>query len=404
MKSINNNNNILVFVYLFGFFSLFLYNINNLFYNLNYFNIILSLIVFFIFLNFFFKFITTLLTNNLIFILIIMLSSFICFFTNNIIIFYFSYELSILPILFLLLNNSPYSERYLAAWYLLGYVSFTSFPLVLSLIFLLFTNNNEFININFNNIIISSILFILFIIKIPLFPFHNWGPIVHAEANTLVSILLSGFIMKLGINGIFKFCENLTFYLENFIIIVFISSIFFLIVTFFEIDIKRWLAYLSLAHITISAIGFYTCENDNFIVVSLFCLGHGFSAASLFFLFEYIYNLVGSRNWLILLINNNFNVLFKIILVLNFLTLISFPLSLQFLSEVEIILNGCSNIIILSIFLIYSIFSSTFPLIILSLILCRNVYCSFNISQINNNFVYSCITLSLMGTLGGYLL
>lgn len=46
---------------------------------------------------------------------------------------------------------------------------------------------------------------VLFVRKIPLFPFHCWLPVVHAEARSVVSICLRGYVMKLGVLGIFRF-------------------------------------------------------------------------------------------------------------------------------------------------------------------------------------------------------
>lgn len=50
--------------------------------------------------------------------------------------FWIFYEMSIVPLLFLLVVESPYSERYIASWYLLGYVVFTRLPMLLCLFYL----------------------------------------------------------------------------------------------------------------------------------------------------------------------------------------------------------------------------------------------------------------------------
>lgn len=50
---------------------------------------------------------------------------------------------------------------------------------------------------------------VLFMTKIPLFPFHVWLPIVHAEASSVVSVCLRGYIMKLGLLGVYRFCRFL---------------------------------------------------------------------------------------------------------------------------------------------------------------------------------------------------
>lgn len=72
---------------------------------------------------------------------------------------------------------------------------------------------------------------VLFITKIPLPPFHIWLPIVHAEARRAVSICLRGYIMKLGVLGVCRFCSlilpNSLFILEYAGLTVFLSSLFF---------------------------------------------------------------------------------------------------------------------------------------------------------------------------------
>ncbi len=84
------------------------------------------------------------------------------------------------------------------------------------------------------------VLAFIFFTKVPLFPFHTWLPIVHAEATSIVSIFLSGYIMKLGILGIYRctpyiFSSSLVIY----IYLCCIFSVFFLITASGELDGKR---------------------------------------------------------------------------------------------------------------------------------------------------------------------
>lgn len=106
------------------------------------------------------------------------LFSIFCYVSCNVYVFWFKYELSILPLLFLLISNSPYSERYIASWYLLGYVVFTRLPMFLCIFYVssdigrLSLLNWCSGNISFGSWACLIVLAALFITKIPLFPFH----------------------------------------------------------------------------------------------------------------------------------------------------------------------------------------------------------------------------------------
>lgn len=85
-------------------------------------------------------------------------------------------------------------------------------------------------------------LCVCFITKIPLPPFHVWLPIVHAEARRPVSVCLSGFIMKLGVLGVFRFAylavphSVFSFF---YVTMIFFASAGFLLLSSQELDGKR---------------------------------------------------------------------------------------------------------------------------------------------------------------------
>ncbi|MGL4867995.1 MAG: proton-conducting transporter membrane subunit [Cetobacterium sp.] len=83
-------------------------------------------------------------------------------------------------------------------------------------------------------------LSLVFFTKVPLWPFHTWLPIVHAEATSIVSIFLSGYIMKLGLLGVYRcvpFLFSGGFLVYFYICCVF--SIFFILTASGELDGKR---------------------------------------------------------------------------------------------------------------------------------------------------------------------
>lgn len=67
-------------------------------------------------------------------------------------------------------------------------------------------------------------------------------PVVHAESSRPVSICLSGYVMKLGLLGVFRFCSDLlgSFVLSaNYVSVCLIASLFFFLVAIRELDVKR---------------------------------------------------------------------------------------------------------------------------------------------------------------------
>lgn len=132
----------------------------------------------------------------------------------------------------------------------MGYVVITRLPMLASLFYLSF----EFSRFNLydwrdsgllnGGFYVGLLVFlsILFITKIPLFPFHVWLPIVHAEARRAVSVCLRGYVMKLGLLGCFRFCSLvLPSCVFSYFYCLFV--LFFCIILFFcairELDGKR---------------------------------------------------------------------------------------------------------------------------------------------------------------------
>nr|AXR86359.1 NADH dehydrogenase subunit 4 [Lamellodiscus spari] len=335
---------------------------------------------------------------SIILLLISCFMSIICFLSNNLVIFWLSYELSILPLLALIFLNSPYSERYLASWYLVGYLGLTSLPMLLIFFFIYLEM------MNFNLVCLSGVnelylvlLFLIFLTKVPYPPFHAWLPIVHAEASSLISMALSGYIMKLGLIGIFRFCwfSQNYFIFFVFIFICFCFSLGFFVNALNELDYKRWLAFLSLAHIQITGLGLLVCSTLNQNVIFLYSLGHGLSVLFLFYFFQVLSESGGTRNWLILCqFNNGFG--FSIVFfLLGLLTASSFPVSLQFIVEVLLIEGVLKFNLLIIPFSIYLLFGGLLPLIFASFVIINNKY-NTNVVSYNLLFFFMGFILLLL--------
>nr|AYE40090.1 NADH dehydrogenase subunit 4 [Sindiplozoon sp. DZ-2018] len=294
--------------------------------------------------------------------------------------FWACYELAILFVFVLLYFDSPYSDRYLAGWYLLLYFVFCGIPLLI--LFFYFSLNQSCFNFffwsfsDFDGLLI--LVFLLFCSKIPLPPFHSWLPVVHGEASSLTSICLSGYVMKLGLLGVVRFCESL---LGGYFLYIYISfSLFFscavLIACSEEVDYKRWIAGLSVAHIVVCM----SCLL-NFSVVwgvkesLLFGVGHGFSAAY-FFLLVYYFELLGGTRHV-----SDTSSLLGVGWVNLWLTLFGFffvcsmPPTVNFFVEVWLIGLHCvlGNFGFVCCLLVYLFFSAICPLFLLGTAYCRRL-------------------------------
>nr|YP_010505934.1 NADH dehydrogenase subunit 4 [Paragonimus skrjabini miyazakii]UXE35006.1 NADH dehydrogenase subunit 4 [Paragonimus skrjabini miyazakii] len=256
--------------------------------------------------------------------------------------FWVFYEGAILPLLFLLIRESPYSERYVASWYLLGYVVLTSLPMLLCLFYLSVEAGSFSLchwgEASLGGFSVILLLSVLFITKIPLPPFHVWLPIVHAEASSPVSVCLSGYIMKLGLLGVYRFCSWL---LPNYVFSVFYVGVCVAIAFLFffsasrELDGKRWLAFMSLSHILVPALCLCVSGFNGLGISFLYCLGHGASAGATFLFLWLIYEVSGSRNWAVLKFGLSSSLLMRFLAGACFCTVASIPPTVQFFCEVH---------------------------------------------------------------------
>nr|YP_009646079.1 NADH dehydrogenase subunit 4 [Plagiorchis maculosus]QBX99306.1 NADH dehydrogenase subunit 4 [Plagiorchis maculosus] len=316
--------------------------------------------------------------------------SILCYCCGHALFFWFFYEMSILCLLLLLVLESPYSERYIASWYLMGYVVVTSLPMLVCIFYLSFSFGTFSIYAWQGEAGIPEGLFVflafLFVTKIPLFPFHVWLPIVHAEASSIVSVCLSGFIMKLGILGVFRLCYKVVpdyVFFVTYVLFLLVFSVSFFFSACRELDGKRWLAFLSLSHITIPVVCLCSGLFDNVFVSFLYCLGHGFSAGLTFLLLWVMYDVTGTRNWFLVknCVSNSF--MFRLCCVFSLCTVASFPPTVQFFSEISVFYcSGFLSFLFFMLLLVYLFFGGLVPIFVLGVVLTRHYSISFGSGSI----------------------
>jgi len=133
-----------------------------------------------------------------------------------------------------------------------------------------------------------------FSIKVPLFPFHTWLPDAHTEAPTAGSVILAAVLLKMGTYGLMRF--NFSLFPEAsrewawlFIILAIIGIIYGALVAMVQPDMKRLVAYSSVAHMGFVILGMFSFTEMGMQGAIYQMLNHGVSTGALFLLVGFIY-------------------------------------------------------------------------------------------------------------------
>lgn len=142
--------------------------------------------------------------------------------------------------------------------------------------------------------------FAAFMIKLPMWPVHTWLPDAHVEAPTAGSVILAGVLLKLGGYGLLRFSLPMfPLASELFAMPVFILSIVAIIYTSLvalaQEDIKKLIAYSSVAHMGYVTMGIFTANAQGVQGALFQMLSHGWISAALFLCVGVLYDRTHSR-------------------------------------------------------------------------------------------------------------
>lgn len=292
---------------------------------------------------------------------------FICiifFIPSNIIILYMFFELSIFPILVIILGYGSQIEKINSSYYLIFYAAFCSFPFL----FVYFKSNFLLVFTYYNFVISWEIFFILslrFIIKFPIYFLHLWLPKAHVEAPTTARILLAGLLLKLGTAGFLRILGSLRFVHNNvWILIAFLGIILGSFCCVFQSDSKALAAYSSVTHIRFLLLSLVFITMSSKIRRVMLMLAHGYTSTLMFYLIGEFYHTSGRR--IIYFISRFFRsrIIIGILFSVVFLSNRGVPPSLSFLSEFLVISNSIlirkSIFVIIFIYFVVSFYYSLF--------------------------------------------
>ena len=259
--------------------------------------------------------------------------------------FFIFFEMTLIPIYFLVLIWGSRERRIRASYlisiytllgsifmffnilYIFSKTGTTDYRLLLTIIFT--EEDQKFLWITF---------FISFAAKIPLFPLHIWLPEAHVEAPTLGSVLLAVLLLKLGTYGLIRFSlplfpEGTAFFGPLVSTFAVMGVIYTCLTAIRQIDLKKIIAYSSVGHMNVVLLGIMSGVVEGLEGAVFQMLSHGVVSGALFFAVGTIYERYSVRSLKYFGGLTYFYPLFAIIFLIFSMANISFPLTSSFIGE-----------------------------------------------------------------------
>jgi NADH-quinone oxidoreductase subunit M len=230
------------------------------------------------------------------------------FISMDALLFYFFWELALIPVYFL--SSIWGGEKRIAVTFKFFIYTFLGSLLMLVGILYVYmhTKDHSFAWSSFTNTDLLSgqetlpffLFFIAFAIKMPIFPLHTWQPDAYEQAPTATTMVLSGVMVKMGLFAVIRWVLPLfpvatsTFAMPIVIVSV-VGMIYASLIAIQQDDIKRLIAYSSIAHIGLMAAAIFAGGTLGLQGVQVQMFNHGINVIGLWILANAIESTLGTR-------------------------------------------------------------------------------------------------------------
>ena len=232
------------------------------------------------------------------------------FLASDCLLFYFFWELALIPVYFLC-SIWGGEKRISVTFKFFVYTFLGSLLMLIGILYLYFlTPDQSFAIKSFYALKLTAsqqniafwLFFIAFAIKMPIFPLHTWQPDAYEQSPTAVTMILSGVMVKMGIYAVIRWLIPIfplatVKYADVIIIASVIGMIYASLIAIKQDDVKRLVAYSSIAHIGLMSAVLFSMKTIGWNGVMIQMFNHGINVIGLWIVADTIEQRLGTRKF-----------------------------------------------------------------------------------------------------------